>query len=68
MLCNIKLSALTVTFYLSDRMALCKLWRSIVLRDEAAMEKYSKALGVKGEAFIFEYILYNCTENLVAPS
>ena len=30
-------------------MALCKLWRSIVLRDEAAMEKYSNALGVKGE-------------------
>ncbi|XP_039676910.1 uncharacterized aarF domain-containing protein kinase 5 isoform X2 [Perca fluviatilis] len=40
--------------YLSqrDRVALCKLWRSIVLRDEAAMEKYSKALGVK-EYFLF---------------
>lgn len=36
----------------SDREALCKLWRSIVLRDEAAMEKYSKALGVK-EYFLF---------------
>lgn len=36
-------------FYFSDRVALCKLWRSIVLRDEAAMEKYSNALGVKGE-------------------
>ncbi|XP_036948212.1 uncharacterized aarF domain-containing protein kinase 5 isoform X3 [Acanthopagrus latus] len=40
--------------YLSqrDRVALCKLWRSIVLRDEAAMEKYSNALGVK-EYFLF---------------
>ncbi|XP_051245868.1 uncharacterized aarF domain-containing protein kinase 5 isoform X2 [Dicentrarchus labrax] len=40
--------------YLSqrDRVALCKLWRSIVLRDEAAMEKYSSALGVK-EYFLF---------------
>ncbi|KAG7245230.1 hypothetical protein INR49_023802 [Caranx melampygus] len=40
--------------YLSqhDRVALCKLWRSIVLRDEVAMEKYSKALGVK-EYFLF---------------
>ncbi|XP_026156012.1 putative aarF domain-containing protein kinase 5 isoform X1 [Mastacembelus armatus] len=40
--------------YLSqhDRVALCKLWRSIVLRDEAAMEKYSNVLGVK-EYFLF---------------
>ncbi|KAM9339961.1 putative aarF domain-containing protein kinase 5 [Symphorus nematophorus] len=40
--------------YLSqrDRVALCKLWRSIVLRDEAAMEEYSNALGVK-EYFLF---------------
>ncbi|XP_061671498.1 uncharacterized aarF domain-containing protein kinase 5 isoform X1 [Syngnathoides biaculeatus] len=40
--------------YLSqhDRVALCKLWRSIVLRDEAAMELYSNALGVK-EYFLF---------------
>ncbi|XP_037120200.1 uncharacterized aarF domain-containing protein kinase 5 isoform X2 [Syngnathus acus] len=35
-----------------DRVALCKLWRSIVLRDEAAMEIYSNALGVK-EYFLF---------------
>ncbi|KAM6974240.1 putative aarF domain-containing protein kinase 5 isoform 1-T1 [Tautogolabrus adspersus] len=35
-----------------DRVALCKLWRSIVLRDEAAMQKYSNALGVK-EYFLF---------------
>ncbi|XP_077404575.1 putative aarF domain-containing protein kinase 5 isoform X1 [Vanacampus margaritifer] len=35
-----------------DRVALCKLWRSIVLRDEAAMEMYSNALGVK-EYFLF---------------
>ncbi|XP_010739270.3 putative aarF domain-containing protein kinase 5 isoform X1 [Larimichthys crocea] len=44
--------------YLSqrDRVALCKLWRSIVLRDEAAMEKYSNALGVK-EYFLFSEML-----------
>ncbi|XP_068587347.1 uncharacterized aarF domain-containing protein kinase 5 [Cebidichthys violaceus] len=35
-----------------DRVALCKLWRSVVLRDEAAMEEHSKALGVK------EYLLF----------
>ncbi|XP_077362704.1 putative aarF domain-containing protein kinase 5 isoform X3 [Festucalex cinctus] len=35
-----------------DRVALCKLWRSIVLRDEVAMEMYSNALGVK-EYFLF---------------
>ncbi|XP_070702679.1 uncharacterized aarF domain-containing protein kinase 5 [Pempheris klunzingeri] len=35
-----------------DRVALCQLWRSIVLRDEAGMEKYSNALGVK-EYFLF---------------
>lgn len=40
----------------SDREALCKLWRSIVLRDEAAMEKYSNALGVK-EYFLFSEML-----------
>lgn len=40
--------------YLSqrDRAALCKLWRAIVLRDEAAMEKFSNTLGVK-EYFLF---------------
>ncbi|XP_053190349.1 uncharacterized aarF domain-containing protein kinase 5 isoform X1 [Scomber japonicus] len=40
--------------YLSqrNRVALCKLWRSIVLRDKAAMEKYANALGVK-EYFLF---------------
>uniref|UniRef100_A0A6Q2Z1R5 ABC1 atypical kinase-like domain-containing protein n=1 Tax=Esox lucius TaxID=8010 RepID=A0A6Q2Z1R5_ESOLU len=40
--------------YLSkdDRVALCKLWRSIVLRDDAAMKMYSKKLGVK-DYFIF---------------
>ncbi|KAJ0054782.1 hypothetical protein NL108_002935, partial [Boleophthalmus pectinirostris] len=36
----------------SDREALCKLWRSIVLRNEAEMERYSTALGVK-EYFLF---------------
>ncbi|XP_069031897.1 uncharacterized aarF domain-containing protein kinase 5 isoform X1 [Embiotoca jacksoni] len=35
-----------------DRAALCKLWRSVVLRDEAAMEKYANVLGVK-EYFLF---------------
>ncbi|KAF0047586.1 hypothetical protein F2P81_001219 [Scophthalmus maximus] len=40
--------------YLSqrDRVALCKLWRSIVLRDEVAMKENSNALGVK------EYLLF----------
>ncbi|XP_034561245.1 LOW QUALITY PROTEIN: uncharacterized aarF domain-containing protein kinase 5 [Notolabrus celidotus] len=44
--------------YLSqrDRAALCKLWRSIVLRDEAAMQKYCSALGVK-EYFLFSEML-----------
>ncbi|XP_008329588.1 putative aarF domain-containing protein kinase 5 isoform X2 [Cynoglossus semilaevis] len=44
--------------YLSqhDRESLCKLWRSIVLRDKAAMEKYSNALGVK-EYFLFSEML-----------
>ncbi|KAM4630406.1 putative aarF domain-containing protein kinase 5 isoform 2-T2 [Polymixia lowei] len=36
----------------SDRMALCKLWRSIVLRDEAAMKEYSSVLGVQ-QYFLF---------------
>ncbi|XP_059206101.1 uncharacterized aarF domain-containing protein kinase 5 isoform X2 [Centropristis striata] len=35
-----------------DRVSLCKLWRSIVLRDQAAMEKYSKKLGVT-QYFLF---------------
>uniref|UniRef100_A0A1A8D1A8 AarF domain containing kinase 5 n=1 Tax=Nothobranchius kadleci TaxID=1051664 RepID=A0A1A8D1A8_NOTKA len=40
--------------YLSehDREALCKLWRAIVLRDDAAMKTCSNALGVK-EYFLF---------------
>uniref|UniRef100_A0A3B3UZE3 AarF domain containing kinase 5 n=1 Tax=Poecilia latipinna TaxID=48699 RepID=A0A3B3UZE3_9TELE len=32
----------------TDREALCKLWRAIVLRDEEGMKMYSDALGVKG--------------------
>ncbi|XP_046875240.1 uncharacterized aarF domain-containing protein kinase 5 isoform X2 [Hypomesus transpacificus] len=40
----------------SDRVALCKLWRSIVLRDEAAMKTYSNVLGVK-DYFIFSEML-----------
>ncbi|XP_062291566.1 uncharacterized aarF domain-containing protein kinase 5 isoform X1 [Scomber scombrus] len=39
-----------------NRVALCKLWRSIVLRDKAAMEKYANALGVK-EYFLFSEML-----------
>ncbi|XP_071224208.1 uncharacterized aarF domain-containing protein kinase 5-like isoform X1 [Salvelinus alpinus] len=44
--------------YLSeiDRVALCKLWRSIVLRDDAAMKRYSNSLGVK-DYFIFSEML-----------
>ncbi|KAK2830087.1 hypothetical protein Q5P01_018018 [Channa striata] len=44
--------------YLSeqDREALCKLWRSIILRDQTAMEKYSNDLGVK-EYFLFSEML-----------
>ncbi|XP_076013235.1 putative aarF domain-containing protein kinase 5 isoform X2 [Genypterus blacodes] len=40
--------------YLSqeDRVSLCKLWRSIILRDEAAMKEHSNALGVK-QYFLF---------------
>ncbi|XP_047461132.1 uncharacterized aarF domain-containing protein kinase 5 isoform X1 [Mugil cephalus] len=40
-----------------DREAFCKLWRSVVLRDEAAMEKYSKALGVKQYLLFSEMLL-----------
>ncbi|XP_069812966.1 uncharacterized aarF domain-containing protein kinase 5 isoform X1 [Dendropsophus ebraccatus] len=44
--------------YLSerDRTALCKLWRSIVLRDRQHMEEYSAQLGVK-DYFLFCEIL-----------
>uniref|UniRef100_A0A8D2Q7X3 AarF domain containing kinase 5 n=1 Tax=Varanus komodoensis TaxID=61221 RepID=A0A8D2Q7X3_VARKO len=34
---------------LQDREALCKLWRAMVLRDDAAMQLCSRQLGVKGE-------------------
>ncbi|KAF5903678.1 putative aarF domain-containing protein kinase 5 isoform X1, partial [Clarias magur] len=40
----------------SDRAALCQLWRSIILRDEAAMMKHSSELGVK-DYFLFCEIL-----------
>ncbi|MGH0120746.1 UNVERIFIED_CONTAM: hypothetical protein FKN15_029882, partial [Acipenser sinensis] len=39
-----------------DRVALCKLWRSIILRDKPAMKKYSSDLGVK-DYFLFCEIL-----------
>ncbi|XP_057210638.1 uncharacterized aarF domain-containing protein kinase 5 isoform X3 [Triplophysa rosa] len=40
----------------SDRVALCQLWRSIVLRDEAGMKRYANELGVK-EYFLFSEML-----------
>ncbi|XP_077599884.1 putative aarF domain-containing protein kinase 5 isoform X2 [Stigmatopora nigra] len=45
--------------YLSqkERVALCKLWRSIILRDEAAMKMYSKALGVEKYFLFCEMLL-----------
>ncbi|XP_067824952.1 uncharacterized aarF domain-containing protein kinase 5 isoform X2 [Heptranchias perlo] len=39
-----------------NRMSLCKLWRSIVLRNDVAMKKYSMELGVK-DYFLFCEIL-----------
>ncbi|KAM5158356.1 putative aarF domain-containing protein kinase 5 [Mantella aurantiaca] len=39
-----------------DRTALCRLWRSVVLRDRLSMEKYSAQLGVK-DYFLFCEIL-----------
>ncbi|XP_043858396.1 uncharacterized aarF domain-containing protein kinase 5 isoform X2 [Dromiciops gliroides] len=39
-----------------DRMALCQLWRAIILRDDAAMKKHSAELGVK-DYFLFCEIL-----------
>lgn len=40
----------------SDRAALCQLWRSIILRDEAGMKTYANQLGVK-EYFLFSEML-----------
>ncbi|KAK2887248.1 hypothetical protein Q8A67_015476 [Cirrhinus molitorella] len=40
----------------SDRTALCQLWRSIILRDEAGMKTYANQLGVK-EYFLFSEML-----------
>ncbi|XP_058032509.1 uncharacterized aarF domain-containing protein kinase 5 isoform X3 [Ahaetulla prasina] len=41
-----------------DREALCKLWRAIILRDNASMQLYSKQLGVKAQDyFLFCEIL-----------
>ncbi|XP_051871464.1 uncharacterized aarF domain-containing protein kinase 5 isoform X1 [Pristis pectinata] len=44
------------TLSAEDRVSLCKLWRSIVLLNDAAMKKYSKELGVK-DYFLFCEIL-----------
>ncbi|KAL4629933.1 putative aarF domain-containing protein kinase 5 isoform X1 [Arapaima gigas] len=41
----------------SDRVALCKLWRAIILRDEAAMKLHSNALGVKDYHLFCEMLL-----------
>ncbi|KAB5530611.1 hypothetical protein PHYPO_G00131310 [Pangasianodon hypophthalmus] len=41
----------------SDRAALCQLWRSIILRDEAAMKRYSNDLGVKDYFLFCEMLL-----------
>ncbi|KAI5091093.1 hypothetical protein C0J45_18299, partial [Silurus meridionalis] len=40
-----------------DREALCQLWRSIILRDEAAMKKSSNDLGVKDYFLFCEMLL-----------
>lgn len=40
----------------SDRAALCRLWRAIILRDEAGMKTYANQLGVK-EYFLFSEML-----------
>ncbi|XP_044149636.1 uncharacterized aarF domain-containing protein kinase 5 isoform X1 [Bufo gargarizans] len=40
-----------------DRTALCKLWRSIVLRDRQRMEEYSAQLGVKDYLLFCEILL-----------
>ncbi|XP_074119322.1 putative aarF domain-containing protein kinase 5 [Sminthopsis crassicaudata] len=39
-----------------DRLALCQLWRAIILRDDAAMKKHSAELGVE-DYFLFCEIL-----------
>ncbi|XP_072561897.1 uncharacterized aarF domain-containing protein kinase 5 isoform X1 [Paramormyrops kingsleyae] len=41
----------------SDRVALCKLWRAIILRDEDAMRKHSNDLGVKDYLLFSEMLL-----------
>ncbi|XP_076692224.2 putative aarF domain-containing protein kinase 5 isoform X4 [Callospermophilus lateralis] len=41
-----------------DRSALCQLWRTIILRDEAAMKEHAAALGVKGPAST-DYLLFS---------
>ncbi|KAG9279517.1 putative aarF domain-containing protein kinase 5 isoform X1 [Astyanax mexicanus] len=41
----------------SDRVALCQLWRSIILRDDAGMKKYSSDLGVKDYFLFCEMLL-----------
>lgn len=37
------------TFFYRDRVALCQLWKSIVLNDQERMQHFSKQLGVDGK-------------------
>ncbi|XP_076864434.1 putative aarF domain-containing protein kinase 5 [Brachyhypopomus gauderio] len=41
----------------SDRVALCQLWRSIILRDDEAMKRYANDLGVKDYFLFCEMLL-----------
>ncbi|XP_062385092.1 uncharacterized aarF domain-containing protein kinase 5 isoform X3 [Sardina pilchardus] len=41
----------------SDRVALCKLWRAIILRDNDGMKRYSNDLGVKDYFLFCEMLL-----------
>uniref|UniRef100_A0AAY4CHE8 ABC1 atypical kinase-like domain-containing protein n=1 Tax=Denticeps clupeoides TaxID=299321 RepID=A0AAY4CHE8_9TELE len=41
----------------SDRVALCQLWRAIILRDEVAMKRHSSDLGVKDYFLFCEMLL-----------
>lgn len=36
-------------FFLRDRIALCQLWKSIILNDQKKMQYFSKQLGVDGK-------------------
>jgi aarF domain-containing kinase len=42
----------------SDRQNLCKLWKYIILKDDAKMRFYSKKLNVEGSGSIFLFSLF----------